>query len=109
MSPAFLVRLRLSGPVRFGPVSGSRLETDSIGHSDTLYRALSSALRKLGEFNPWEEATAASSHPPITVSSLFPFVGKTLYVPAPRSLWPPTAEGKIRWKAAMKIAGRSTR
>ncbi len=104
MIPAFLVRLRLSGPVRFGPVSGARHETERIGHSDTLYRALSSALRQLGEFDPWEEATAAASAPPVTVSSLFPFVGKTLYVPAPQSLWPPPVSSRIRWKTASLVS-----
>lgn len=103
MPSAFLVRLRLTGPVRFGPVSGARHETERIGHSDTLYRALSSALRQLGEFDPWEEATAASSAPPVTVSSLFPFAGRTLYVPAPQSIWPPAASSRTRWKTASLV------
>lgn len=99
MLPAFLARFRPSGPWRFGPVSGARHETESFGHSDTLYSALSWAMKRLGEFDPWLETTA-SIGPAVYVSSLYPFLGRTLYVVPPRTIWPPAASPRVRWKAA---------
>lgn len=100
MTSAFLVRFRPSGPWRFGPVSGARHETELFGRSDTFYAALSSAMRHLGQFDPWLETTEGSLDAPVHVSSLYPFLGRTLYAVPPRSVWPPAASPRVRWKAA---------
>lgn len=103
MSSAFLVRLRPVGPCRFGPEDGSRARTSSIGRSDTFYAALSAAFEQLGWKEDWIGATAATADPSVRVSSLFPMLGRLLYVAPPQSLWPPDASPRLRWKAASLV------
>src|SRR4051794_18536560 len=99
--PGFLVRFRPNGPWRFGPDSGARDRVDRICHSDTLYSAVCSAMSQLGLLEDWLEATArGSAAPAVRFSSCFPFLGKHLYVPPPRNIWPPSASAKVRWKGA---------
>jgi CRISPR type III-A-associated RAMP protein Csm4 len=103
MSPGLLIRLRPTGPWRIGPDSGDRDRVDRIYHSDSLYSALCSAMAQLGELENWLAATAQSSQPAVRLSSCFPFHADTRYVVPPRSMWPPAASSKIRWKAARFI------
>lgn len=100
MNSGFIVRLRPTGPWRLGPSSGARDHVDRVLHSDTLYSALTIAARDLGLLTEWLAATAESKEPVVRVSSGFPFVGRTLLVPAPKHVWPPATAGKVRWKAA---------
>ena len=53
--------------------------------------------------SPSAAATAQSSDPAVRFSSCFPFQGDTRYIVPPRSMWPPPASSKIRWKAARFI------
>lgn len=99
-SPAMLVRFRPAGPWRFGPDDGARDRVDSIGHSDTVYAALCAAFASLGQLDAWLEATAKAATPAVRVSSLFPFQGRTLLAPPPRSLWPPHGAYRLRFQAA---------
>jgi CRISPR type III-A-associated RAMP protein Csm4 len=106
MSPAssnlsFTVRFRPVGPWRFGPDSGARDRVDLIYHSDALFSAVCSAMSQLGLMEDWLQATAASpDEPAVRFSSFFPFIGDTLLVVPPRSLWPPPDSTKIRYKGA---------
>jgi CRISPR type III-A-associated RAMP protein Csm4 len=97
----FAVRFRPVGPWRFGPDSGARDRVDLIYHSDAVFSAVCSAMRQLGFAEHWLQATAASSGgPAVRFSSFFPFVGDTLLVVPPRSLWPPQESAKVRYKGA---------
>jgi len=95
--PTLLVRFRPRGPWRFGD-GGERESTDTIGHSDTLHAALGWAARRLGRGEEWEAAAGE-----LRVGSLFPFVGRTLYVAPPRTHWPPPTPSKLRLKSAKLI------
>jgi CRISPR type III-A-associated RAMP protein Csm4 len=97
---SFAVRFRPMGPWRFGPDSGARDRVDLIYHSDALYSAVCAAMSQLGLADAWFEATATASNPAVRFSSFFPFVGDTLLVVPPRSLWPPPESTKIRYKGA---------
>ncbi|MEB2362419.1 MAG: hypothetical protein HUU41_11995 [Bryobacteraceae bacterium] len=101
MLPALLVRLRPRGPWRFGPDDGARNRVDTIGHSDTLYCALSHAMRMTGKLEEWLEATSSTGgSPAVRFSSLYPFQGETLFFVPPQTLWPPPPSTRIRWKSA---------
>jgi CRISPR type III-A-associated RAMP protein Csm4 len=101
---SFAVRFRPVGPWRFGPDSGARDRVDLIYHSDALFSAVCSAMSQLGLAEEWLQATAASSGAPaVRFSSFFPFVGDTLLVVPPRSLWPPPESAKIRYKGAQFV------
>jgi CRISPR type III-A-associated RAMP protein Csm4 len=106
MSPAssnltYAVRFRPVGPWRFGPDSGARDRVDLIYHSDALFSAVCSAMAQLGLAEEWFEATVKSAAAPaVRFSSFFPFIGDTLLVVPPRSLWPPPESTKIRYKGA---------
>jgi CRISPR type III-A-associated RAMP protein Csm4 len=106
MSPAtsnlsFAVRFRPVGPWRFGPDSGARDRVDLIYHSDAFFSAVCSAMSQLGLAEEWLQATVTSaSAPAVRFSSFFPFIGDTLLVVPPRSLWPPPESTKIRYKGA---------
>ena len=76
MQPALLIRLRPLAPFRFGPASGARDQTDFIFHSDSLYAAVSIAMRQLGRLSDWLGATAGDGQPAVRLSSLFPYLGK---------------------------------
>jgi CRISPR type III-A-associated RAMP protein Csm4 len=104
MPAGLFIRLRPTGPWRIGPDSGDRDRVDRVYHSDTMYSAVSGAMARLGLLDDWLDATARASFPPVVpavrFSSCFPFNGDTLYVTPPRSVWPPLASSKVRWKGA---------
>jgi CRISPR type III-A-associated RAMP protein Csm4 len=98
---SFTVRFRPVGPWRFGPDSGARDRVDLIYHSDAVFSAVCSAMSQLGLADEWLEATATSANAPaVRFSSFFPFIGETLLVVPPRSLWPPPESAKVRYKGA---------
>ncbi len=101
MNPAFVVRLRPTGPWRIGVDSGARDRVDRIFHSDALFSAVSQAMLRLGQLEEWLGATAgAAGEPAVRLSSLFPFLDEIQFVPPPRSLWPPPPSPKVRWRNA---------
>ncbi len=101
MNPAFVVRLRPTGPWRIGVDSGARDRVDRIFHSDALFSAVSQAMLRLGQLEEWLAATAgAAGEPAVRLSSLFPFLDEIQFVPPPRSLWPPAPSPKVRWRNA---------
>jgi CRISPR/Cas system CSM-associated protein Csm4 (group 5 of RAMP superfamily) len=82
---------------------------DPVYHSDSLYSAVTSALRTLGDMDAWLEATARNPQgAAVRFSSCFPFEGDIGYIIPPRSLWPPMSGApvtspKVRWKSARYI------
>ncbi len=100
MPQGLLIKLRPTGPWRIGPDSGVRDRVGRVYHSDALFAAVSSALAQLGQLEAWLDATARASAPAVRLGSCFPYVGETLYVTPPRTLWPPKESSKIRWKGA---------
>jgi len=101
MRLGFLVRLRPTGPWRIGPDSGARDRVETIYHSDSMYSAVTAAMTRLGKLEEWLEATAANpGGPDVCFSSCYPFQRKTMFVVPPRSVWPPPASAKIRYKGA---------
>jgi CRISPR type III-A-associated RAMP protein Csm4 len=98
MLPALLIRLRPVSPFRFGPASGARDRTDLILHSDSLFAAVSLAMRLLGRMPEWLAATAGSAAPAVRIGSLFPYAGSRLFAIPPRTLWPPQST-KLRAKS----------
>ncbi|MCU1257574.1 MAG: hypothetical protein JWO80_459 [Bryobacterales bacterium] len=101
MSLGFTVRLRPTGPWRIGPADGAKDRVDLFYRSDALYSAVTGAMRYLGALEEWLEATAASPNgPAVRFSSCFPFIRETGLVTPPRTLWPPPASAKVRWKGA---------
>lgn len=102
--PGLVIKLRPTGPWRVGPDSGARDAVDLLYHSDSLYSAVTNALRLLGHLEEWLDATAR--HPAgasVRFSSLFPFQNEIGYVTPPRSVWPPPPSSKVRWKGARFI------
>lgn len=102
MTEALLIRLRPSGPWRFGR-GGAREQTSTIGHSDTLFGAVTSAMANLGLRDAWLDATVAATDPAVRLTSLFPYAGKSLFVVPPLTIWPPAASSRLRWKSAQFI------
>ncbi len=110
MPPALLIRLRPSGPWRYGPSDGAHDRVDSLFRSDRLYSAVCHAMLQLGHLEEWLAATAEAPEPAAVLSSLFPFQGDTLFAPPPETVWPPAASTlrtpspvfltKVRWRAA---------
>src|SRR5437870_10249613 len=102
--PGLVVKLRPTGPWRIGPDSGARDGVDLIYHSDSLYSAVTGAMRLLGSLDEWLEATARNAAAPaVRFSSLYPFHNEIGFVVPPRSVWPPPASSKVRWKGARFI------
>ena len=106
--PALLVKLRPSRPWRIGPASGARDRVDLIYHSDTLFSAITQAMRLLGRLEYWLEITARRSMggeggPLVRFSSMFPFFGDTLYVTPPRHIWPPPPSVRVHYAGARFI------
>src|SRR5579872_655024 len=103
--PSAIVRFRPTGPWRFGPDSGSRDRVDLVYHSDSLYAAVTQAMLRLDHLDAWLNATARKTdgEPEVRFSSLFPFQREHLFVPPPRSMWPPPPSTKIRYKSARFI------
>ncbi len=95
-----LIRLHPTTPWRIGPDSGDRDRVDRIYHSDSLYSAVSSAMARLGTLDEWLDATARATEPAVRFSSCFPFQGDVSFIVPPRSLWPPPASPKVRWRGA---------
>jgi CRISPR type III-A-associated RAMP protein Csm4 len=102
--PGLVVKLRPTGPWRMGRDSGDRDSVDPIYHSDSLYSAVSGAMRLLGRLEEWLDATARyATGAAVRFSSLFPFQNEIGFVIPPRSVWPPPASTKVRWKGARFI------
>lgn len=109
MQQALVIRLRPTGPWRYGPGEGGLDRVDTLYRSDRLYSALTLAMRDLGFLEEWIHATARGSSP-VALSSLFPFQGESLFAIPPATAWPPAPGlvntpspvflSKIRWKAA---------
>jgi CRISPR type III-A-associated RAMP protein Csm4 len=107
MNPGFIVRLRPSGPWRIGPPSGARNGVDHTYHSDSLYSAVTSAIAQIDWLEEWIMATAdAEDEPAVRFSSCFPYQRDLLFVPPPRTLWPPHSSGKVRWQGARFVPVR---
>ena len=103
MPSPLLIRLSPLGPFRFGLPSGARDQTGVVFHSDSLYSSVCAAMRQLGRLEEWLAATAMpAALPAVRLSSCFPASQDLLFVPPPRTLWPPAA-GRIRWKAARLV------
>ena len=100
MSSALLVRFRPAGPWRLGPDNGARTQADTVLHSDSLYSAITLAMRDCGWLDEWIGATAESHSPAVRMSSGYPFSGSTLLIVPPKTVWPPPQGGKLRWKTA---------
>ncbi len=110
MKQALLIRLKPTGPWRYGPGDGATDRVDSFFRSDRLFSAITLALQRLGHLDEWLDATARRGEPSIALTSLFPFQAETLFAPPPATLWPPppalvTAPSplflsKLRWRAA---------
>jgi CRISPR type III-A-associated RAMP protein Csm4 len=106
MNPGLVVKLRPVGPWRSGPDSGARNRVDPVYHSDSLYSAVTGALRTLGHMDAWLEATARNVQgSAVRFSSCFPFHEDIGYIIPPRSIWPPVSGApvtspKVRWKSA---------
>ena len=100
MLPGLLVKLRPSTPWRIGPASGARDRVDSIFHSDTLYSAVTHAMRLLGRLEYWLEITARTTPAQVRFSSMFPFHGDTLYVTPPKHIWPPPPSVRVHYAGA---------
>jgi CRISPR type III-A-associated RAMP protein Csm4 len=109
MNPGTVVKLRPTGPWRSGPDSGARNQVDPVYHSDSVYSAVSWAMRALGRLEEWLNATARNPQgAAVRFSSCFPFHEETGYVIPPRNVWPPAGGApvtstKVRWKAARYI------
>ena len=101
MPSSFIIRLRPTGPWRFGPDSGSREHVDLLLHSDAVYAAVSSAMARLDLLSDWLDATArCEGASPVRFTSLYPYHRDHLFVVPPRGVWPPPASIKIRYKSA---------
>ncbi|HSU60819.1 MAG TPA: hypothetical protein VLI55_16015 [Bryobacteraceae bacterium] len=110
MQQALLIRLRPAGPWRYGPGDGGLDRVDTLYRSDRLYSAVTVAMRHLGFLEEWLAATAQSPVSAVSLSSLFPFQGDSLFAIPPATAWPPPPGlvttpspvflSKIRWKAA---------
>ena len=99
--PGLVVKLRPTGPWRLGPDTGARDGVDLVYHSDSLYSAVTSAIRLMGNLDEWLEATANNAAgAAVRFSSLFPFHNEIGFVIPPRTVWPPTPSTKVRWKGA---------
>jgi CRISPR type III-A-associated RAMP protein Csm4 len=100
--PSAIVRFRPTGPWRFGPDSGSRDRVDLIYHSDSLYAAVTGAMLRLELLDEWLDSTVRKTNaaPDVRFSSLYPFQRDHLFVPPPRSMWPPPPSTKVRFKSA---------
>jgi CRISPR type III-A-associated RAMP protein Csm4 len=58
----------------------------------------------LGLLREWlEDVFEDPAGPAVRFSSLFPFHHRMLFVPPPRTLWPPAPSSKVRWKGARLI------
>lgn len=95
-----IVKIQPTSAWRIGPDSGDRDRVDRIYHSDSLYSAVTNAAARLGFLDEWLEATVRAERPAVRFSSCFPFQASILFIVPPRSVWPPAASSKVRWKGA---------
>jgi CRISPR type III-A-associated RAMP protein Csm4 len=108
-NPGLVVKLRPPGPWRSGPDTGARNRVDPVYHSDSLYSAVTGALRTLGHMDAWLDATARNPRgSAVRFSSCFPFHEDIGYIIPPRSIWPPMSGApvtspRVRWKSARYI------
>ena len=105
MPEALKFKLRPAGPWRSGPDTGDRNQVDLIYHSDTLFSAVTFAMKSLGELDTWLADTAGSENgSAVAFSSLFPFCDGVEFLTPPRTAWPPAATGlsagPVRWRSA---------
>jgi CRISPR type III-A-associated RAMP protein Csm4 len=99
--PGLVVKLRPTGPWRLGPDTGARDGVDLVYHSDSFYSAVTGAIRLLGSLDEWLAATANNPvGAAVRFSSLYPFHNEIGFVIPPRTVWPPLASTKVRWKGA---------
>jgi CRISPR type III-A-associated RAMP protein Csm4 len=74
---------------------------DLVYHSDSLYSAVTGAIRLMGNLEEWLAATANNpAGAAVRFSSLYPFHNEIGFVIPPRTVWPPPASTKVRWKGA---------
>jgi len=106
MALALLVRWTPAGPWRNGPHTGSRDRVDPVCHSDTLFAALTGAMAELDVLDEWLAATARAARPAVRLTSMFPFLRDDLYVPPPKTLWPPQVTGRLRASGARFVPAR---
>ncbi len=98
------VRLRPTTPWRVGHTAGDRERADVVYHSDSLYSAITQAMKTLGWLDEWLSATARNDGPPaVCFSSLFPFAGGTRLITPPKTWWPPANPGRLYTEAAQLI------
>lgn len=101
MIAALLAKFRPLGPWRSGPDSGEADRVDPIHHSDSFYSAVTNAMASLGLLEEWLAATALQeAGAAVRFTSCYPFQGSTLYVVPPKTVWPPEASTRVRWKGA---------
>ena len=99
--PGLVVKFRPTGPWRVGPDTGARDGVDPVYHSDSVYSAVTAAMRLLGHLDAWLDATANNAAgSAVRFSSLYPFHNDIGFVIPPRTVWPPPASTKVRWKGA---------
>src|SRR5439155_26501846 len=73
-------------------------------HSDSVYSALTSAMRLLGHLETCLDATARNAEgAAVRFISLYPFQNEIGFVVPPRRVWPPQPSAKVRWKGARFI------
>src|SRR5260370_37583623 len=61
-------------------------------------------MLSLGLIEEWLDATARNPEgSAVRFSSLFPFQGETRFVVPPKTVWPPAASARVRWKGARFI------
>ena len=107
MRPNLYLNMLPRGPVRFGSNSGAKSQTDVVFHSDSLYSAVTSAMRNLGLLEEWLSATATATNPEVRFTSCFPYAPDEPFLPVPRGLWPPPGSSpKLRWKSVRFIPAR---
>lgn len=99
MTPSLIIKLSPTAPWRVSS-SPARESVDLVYHSDTLYSAVTLAMRQLGWLDEWLQATTAPDESAVRFTSCFPFVDDTLFVTPPRNLWPPPSSARVRWKSA---------
>jgi CRISPR type III-A-associated RAMP protein Csm4 len=113
MQPAVLIRLRPTGPWRYGPGDGASDRVDTVYRSDRVYSAVTVTMQQLGYLEEWLDATARNTLPAVAFSSLYPYQGDTLFATPPASVWPPPTSqltapnpaflNKIRWNAVQFV------
>ena len=96
--------MRPTGPWRMGPDTGARDGVDLVYHSDSLYSAVTGAIRLLSGYREFPSgSTLQRTIPPAPLSASAPcflFTTSICFVIPPRTVWPPPPSTKVRWKGA---------